>query len=79
MFTGLVEAVGRIKDREVFEEGVRLEVAAPGFSGELATGDSVAVDGVCHTATHVTSEAFRIEAVRTTLSRTTIGEFEPGR
>lgn len=79
MFTGLVETVGRIEAREAFEKGLRFRAAAPDISVALAEGESIAVDGVCHTVFDVTGDGFTFESVRTTLSRTTLGEFEVGR
>ncbi|MDT8436409.1 MAG: riboflavin synthase [Gemmatimonadota bacterium] len=81
MFTGLVEAVGRVEERSPFAKGIRFRVAAPEFVQGLGDGESVAVDGVCHTIFDVDPEAgtFGFESIRTTLSRTTLGEFEPGR
>ncbi len=81
MFTGLVESVGRVEERAGFEKGVRFRVSAPELAPELADGDSVSVDGVCHTVFDVDAAAgsFRFESIRTTLSRTTLGGFQPGR
>ncbi len=81
MFTGLVETVGRIAARDEFEKGVRFRLSAPGFADQLAEGESVAVDGVCHTVfgVDVSDGSFSFESIRTTLSRTTLGTFEPGR
>ncbi|MFO7588181.1 MAG: riboflavin synthase [Gemmatimonadota bacterium] len=81
MFTGLVETIGRVEERSGFEKGVRFRVSAPDLAPELSDGDSLSVDGVCHTVFGVDPEAgsFRFESIRTTLSRTTLGGFEPGR
>jgi len=80
MFTGLVAAVGRVVSREAFfEEGIRFTLAAPGFVERLSAGDSVAVDGVCLTVTGTEEDRFSVEAVRTTLSRTTLAAIGPGR
>jgi riboflavin synthase len=79
MFTGLVETVGRIVDRSEFEEAIRFAAAAPDIAAALDDGQSLAIDGVCHTVFDVTSEGFAFESVRTTLSRTTVGEFAAGR
>jgi riboflavin synthase len=76
MFSGIVEAVGRIQRVEPVDNGRRLRIEAP-FSGELAEGDSIAVEGVCLTATAVTPSTFDVEAIATTLSRTTLGGLEP--
>jgi riboflavin synthase len=45
----------------------------------LALGDSVAVDGVCLTATSLLDGAFTVDAVGTTLGRTTLGGWAEGR
>jgi len=79
MFTGLVETVGVVSERHEFEKGVRFRLAAPDLEGLLGEGDSLAIDGVCHTVFDVEGERLSFESIRTTLSRTTLGEFEPGR
>ena len=48
MFTGLVEASGRVLSFERGDEGARLIVDVP-FASELEPGESVAVDGCCLT------------------------------
>jgi len=79
MFTGLVETMGRVIRREEFDEGVRFRLSAPELAGALAEGDSLSIDGVCHTVFDIDGEEFTFESIRTTLSRTTLGEFIPGR
>lgn len=78
MFTGLVEAIGTVEDREPMEGGVRLTVASE-LAPDLAEGDSVAVDGACLTVTGTAEGRFRVEAMETTLSKTTLGGLETGR
>src|SRR5690606_29984669 len=46
---------------------------------DLAIGDSISIDGACHTVTRIDEGAFAVESVATTLARTTFGTFEPGR
>lgn len=77
MFSGIVEAVGRVEAVTEIDNGRKLRIATP-FAGELREGDSVAVEGTCLTATAVTGEAFETEAIATTLSRTTLGRLEVG-
>lgn len=81
MFTGLVETMGTVEDREEFQQGMKFRVAAPNFADKLSEGESVAIDGVCHTVFDVDASGggFSFESIRTTLSRTTLGEFQPGR
>jgi riboflavin synthase len=79
MFTGLVRGVGIVDSRKRFEEGIRFRITTPEWAARLEAGDSVAVDGVCQTVVRADEESFDVEAIRTTLSRTTLGEWEPGR
>lgn len=77
MFSGIVEAVGRIETVTPVDNGRRFRIGAP-FAKELGEGDSVAVEGVCLTATSVDAEGFEVEAIATTLSRSTLGRLEDG-
>jgi riboflavin synthase len=77
MFSGIVETVGRVESVTDVANGRKFEVAAP-FGAELEEGDSIAVEGVCLTATAVSRAGFETEAIATTLSRTTLGRLEAG-
>src|SRR6266581_6116225 len=72
MFTGLVETTGRVARAERREDEVRLRVEAA-FSSELSRGESVAIDGVCLTATERVDGWFEAVVSPETLSRTTLG------
>jgi riboflavin synthase len=78
MFTGLIEAVGRIERLEETSTGRRVSVAAP-FSAELAAGDSVAVNGVCLTVVSARRDGFEADLSRETLAVTSFGTMEAGR
>ncbi|MFH1502969.1 MAG: riboflavin synthase [Candidatus Eisenbacteria bacterium] len=73
MFTGLVEAKGRIVRVKRTGGARRLRIAAP-FVGELSRGESVSVSGVCLTVASVLADGFEAEAVERTLATTTLGE-----
>lgn len=77
MFSGIVEAVGRVDRVDPVDNGRRFRIAAP-FAAELEEGDSIAVEGVCLTATAVDEAGFETEAIATTLSRTTLGGLDVG-
>jgi riboflavin synthase len=77
MFSGIVEAVGRVERVEPVDNGRRFRISAP-FAGALEEGASIAVEGVCLTATGVDVSGFETEAIATTLSRTTLGGLEVG-
>jgi riboflavin synthase len=77
MFTGLVDDVGTVERVERTEAGRELRIASR-YTG-LADGESVAVNGACLTVREQGSGWFSVAAIVTTLDRTTIGSWEPGR
>jgi riboflavin synthase len=77
VFTGLVEATARVRRVEPDGDGVRLEVETP-LAGELAHGDSIAVNGVCLTAIAPGGGAFRADVMRETLRRSSLGPLAEG-
>jgi riboflavin synthase len=77
MFTGLVEAAGRVERVETMEGGVRLHVATP-LAQELAVGDSIATNGVCLTVVAATPGHFATEVSPQTLAVTSLGQLGPG-
>jgi len=77
MFTGLVQDVGRVESVEAGGEGARLRIATS-LAPEVADGDSVAVNGVCLTATAVDAGGFETEAMNQTLAVTALGGVEVG-
>lgn len=79
MFTGIVEEVGTVGSAREEGNGVEFLVRAETVLEGLALGDSVAVDGACLTVTSLPGGGFTVQAVATTLGRTTLGEFAPGR
>jgi len=78
MFTGLIEATGRIDRLDPTGAGLRLRVVTP-IAAELTPGDSIAVNGVCLTATTADAEAFTADLSPATLAVTTFGAIEAGR
>jgi riboflavin synthase len=77
MFTGLIQDVGTIESVEAGADGARLRVATR-LGPEIATGDSVAVNGVCLTATSADADGFDMEAMNQTLGVTTLGGLSGG-
>jgi len=77
VFSGLVADLGTIEAVEAGPEGARLRVATA-LAGEIAAGDSVAVNGVCLTAVEAGGGGFEAEAMRQTLSLTSLGGLEAG-
>jgi riboflavin synthase len=77
MFTGLVESTGTVERAERSGDGVRLTVSTP-LAGELARGDSVAVNGVCLTAVDVDGGGFSADVMQETLDRSSLGPLGEG-
>jgi riboflavin synthase len=77
MFTGLVQGLGRIDAIERSDEGARVTIETP-LVADLHEGDSVAVNGVCLTATSLRNGAFVADAMNETLSRSALGVLEAG-
>jgi riboflavin synthase len=78
MFTGLVEATGRIESNDGGAAGRRLVVRSP-IASELRPGVSIAVNGVCLTATTCETDRFSADLSPATLDATSLGQIEPGR
>ena len=75
MFTGLVADLGTVAEVDVSEAGARLTVRT---ALELREGDSVAVNGVCLTATSLPDGAFTADVMQETLRRSSLGALEEG-
>jgi len=74
MFTGIVEELGRLRSRDggrfVFEATVVLE--------DAKLGDSISHNGCCLTVVDIGAGCYSVDAVDETLSRTNLGELQPG-
>lgn len=77
MFTGLIQDVGMVEAVEAGGDGARLRVSTS-LGPEIAAGDSVAVDGVCLTATSADAAGFEAEAMNQTLEVTALGGLKAG-
>lgn len=78
MFTGIIQAVGRITAVEALQQGVRLTVDGGRLDlGDVAIGDSIAHNGVCLTVISKTGNSYQLDVSRETLN-CTVGLGEPG-
>jgi riboflavin synthase len=77
VFTGLVQGQGEVAAVEPTDDGARLAVRTP-LTAELAPGDSVAVNGVCLTATRIEHGVFHADVMHETLRRSSLGDAAPG-
>ena len=77
MFTGLVADLGTVSGVEATGDGVRVRVASA-LAGELGEGDSVAVNGVCLTATAIAGGEFTADVMHETLRRSSLAGVAEG-
>ena len=78
MFTGLVAELGRITAIEKGESSAVFTVAAPTLISQIALGDSVAVNGVCLTATSIAGDSFTADVMVQTLAVTSLSQLAVG-
>jgi riboflavin synthase len=77
VFTGLVEDLGTVEAVDATGDGVRLTVRTR-LAPEVGEGDSVAVNGVCLTATAIDGDALRFDVMHESLRRSSLGELAEG-
>jgi riboflavin synthase len=73
MFTGLIQAVGRVSAIDRQESSARLEITSPEISSQISRGDSVSVNGTCLTVVSFTKESFEVDVMVQTLNLTSTG------
>ena len=78
MFTGIIEETGKIRAVERGRHSSVLSIGAAAILSDLKIGDSVAVSGVCLTATTVDSGGFTADVMHETLNRSTLGALAAG-
>lgn len=78
MFTGIIEELGRIAALEKRGDGAYLKISAETVTRGTNEGDSIAVNGVCLTATNITPNSFAADVSGETLRRSTLGNLSVG-
>jgi riboflavin synthase len=78
LFTGLVEALGRVEDVEDENSGRRFRLSWPGLAEPLTLGESIAVNGCCLTVVSSEGITFDVQAGPETLLRTNLGAKQVG-
>ena len=73
MFTGIIQAIGKVREPEKLGNGVRLTITTPEefHLEEVHVGDSIAVNGACMTVTKINGRDFQIDVSAESLSKTT--------
>ncbi|MBN1318079.1 MAG: riboflavin synthase [Anaerolineales bacterium] len=78
MFTGIIEEVGTVHNILHHGAAAVLEVNAKQVLSGTRIGDSIAVNGVCLTVTHMTDNRFKVDLAPESLKRTNFGLMRPG-
>lgn len=78
MFTGLIQAVGRVTAIEHQESSARLVISSANIAQQISQGDSVSVNGVCLTVISLDKSQFAVDVMVQTLKLTTTGSLEIG-
>ncbi|ROO25598.1 riboflavin synthase [Salinisphaera japonica] len=79
MFTGLIQGVGQVVEQEKRGGDTRLVIdCGDADLGTIAVGDSIAISGVCLTATEIDGHCFAADVSKETLKLTTLGNFVVG-
>ena len=79
MFTGIIQAIGKISTLERRGGDARLRVAGGGLDlADVKLGDSIAVSGVCLTVVELSANDFVADVSGETLTRTTLGSLKSG-
>ena len=69
MFTGIVQAIGKLKKGKTL---LIIEILDQPF--DMQIGDSIAVDGICLTVKEISNNQFKVDVSEETLKKTTLGE-----
>ncbi len=72
MFTGIIQAVGKVREPEKLGNGVRLTIVCPKefHLDEVKIGDSIAINGACMTVIAKTEDSFQVDVSAESLSKT---------
>ncbi|MEL7561636.1 riboflavin synthase [Dehalogenimonas sp. 4OHTPN] len=74
MFSGIVEEIGLVVSVSPSRLAIKVEL----IMGDLKPGDSIAVNGVCLTATEIKGKVFQADVMPETLRRSNLGDLRPG-
>ena len=71
MFTGIIEELAKIEHVQELDDFYTVKISSI-FSDEIKVGDSIAVNGVCLTATDVSNTSFTVDIVKETLNKSSL-------
>lgn len=78
MFTGIVEEIGEIIDIKKGSQSAQLTIRGDVVTNNSKIGDSIAVNGVCLTATTISKNVFTADVMAETMRRSSLGSLSKG-
>ena len=78
MFTGIIEEIGKILAIERGNHSAKLVIAANKILQDIHLGDSIAVNGICLTACHISNTDFTADVMAETMHRSNLGSLQKG-
>ena len=78
MFTGLIEEIGKVKQISIGANSGTIYITAKEILKDEKIGDSIAVNGVCLTATHISRDIFSADVMAETFRRSSLKELRAG-
>ncbi len=77
MFTGIIEALGKVEKLEVEKNNLHLFCSCP-FVNELKIDQSLSHNGVCLTVVEIKNNIYKVTAIKETLDKTTLSQLKAG-
>lgn len=78
MFTGLIQAKGKVSEKTMGESSAIFKIRSPKLAKEIRKGDSISVNGVCLTAIKVSGKSFTADVMVQTLKMTSLSALNEG-
>ena len=78
MFTGIVEEVGTLQNIRKGTHSAVLTIGADTVLSDIHVGDSIAVNGICLTATSFSAHSYTADVMHETLNRSSLANLKPG-
>ncbi|MGN0435245.1 MAG: riboflavin synthase [Wujia sp.] len=78
MFTGIIEEIGEIKNVRRGTKSAELTICGKVVTKDSKVGDSIAVNGVCLTATSISGDTFTADVMAESMRRTSLGDLKSG-
>ena len=77
MFTGIVEAIGKVSQVKRKGKNIDFSISAP-FTSEIKIDQSISHNGVCLTVTDVDNDLFCVTAIKETIDKSNLGALKKG-